>query len=55
MPDLGFFDAVQQVWTFFFGFFPDWFQAMLAVSLGTFVAVLGLLLAKFLKDLFWPF
>lgn len=55
MPDLGFFDSVKMVWTFLFGFFPDWFQAMIGVSLGFFVVALGLLLAKFLKDLFWPF
>lgn len=55
MPDLGFFDAVQEVWSFLFGFFPDWFQAIIIVALGTFVVVLGLKLAKFLKDLFWPF
>lgn len=53
--DLSFFDTVQAVWSFFFGFFPDWCQAMFAVSLGLFVAFVGLRLAKFLKDLFWPF
>lgn len=55
MPDLSFFDAVQQVWALFFGFFPSWFQSMVIVTLGMFIAVLGLLLVKFLKDLFWPF
>lgn len=55
MVDLGFFDAVKAVWTVFFGFFPDWFQAMVGVSLGLFIVVLGLLLVKFLKELFWPF
>lgn len=55
MPDLSFFDAVKAVWSIFFGFFPDWFQAMWAVALGLFVVVLGLKFAKFLKGLFWPF
>lgn len=53
--DLSFFDAVQAVWSFFFGFFPDWVQAMFLVSIGLFVAVIGLKLLKFLKDLLWPF
>ena len=53
--DLTFFDAVIAVWSFFFGFFPVWFQATLAVTVGLFVSVLGLKLAKFLKDLLWPF
>lgn len=53
--DLSFFDALQAVWTFFFGFFPSWVQAMFGVALGLFVAVIGLKLVKFLKDLFWPF
>lgn len=53
--DLSFFDAVQAVWAFFFGFFPDWVQAMFAVSIGLFVAVVGLKLVKFIKDLLWPF
>lgn len=53
--DLSFFDAVQSVWTLFFGFFPDWVQAMFLVSIGLFVAVVGLKLVKFLKDLLWPF
>nr|CRY94835.1 hypothetical protein [uncultured prokaryote] len=53
--DLGFLDALSQVWTLFFGFWPPWFQAMLGVALGLLIAALGLKLAKFLKDLFWPF
>lgn len=53
--DFGFFDAVIAVWTFFFGFFPEWLQAMFAVAIGLFVAVIGLKLVKFLKDLLWPF
>lgn len=53
--DLGFLDAVQAIWGLFFGFFPAWFQVTLAVALGLLVAVFGLQLAKFLKDLFWPF
>lgn len=53
--DLSFFDAVQAVWAMFFGFFPDWVQAMCGVSIGLFVAVLGVKLVKFLKDLLWPF
>lgn len=53
--DLSFFDAVQAVWLFFFGFFPDWVQAMFVVAIGLFVVVIGLKLLKFLKDLLWPF
>lgn len=53
--DLSFFDAVQAVWKFFFGFFPEWVQDMFLVSIGLFVAVIGLKLVKFLKDLLWPF
>lgn len=53
--DLSFFDAVIAVWSFFFGFFPDWVQAMFAVSIGLFVALVGVKIVKFAKDLFWPF
>ena len=53
--DLSFFDAVVAVWSFFFGFFPDWVQAMFLVAIGLFVTVIGLKLLKFLKDLLWPF
>lgn len=53
--DLGFLDAVIAVWSFFFGFFPDWVQAMFAVAIGLFVSVIGLKVLKFLKDLLWPF
>lgn len=53
--DLSFFDAVIAVWSFFFGFFPDWVQAMFAVSIGLFVALVGVKIVKFAKDLLWPF
>lgn len=53
--DLGFFDTIIALWEFFFGFFPSWCQAMFAVSIALFVAVLGLQLVKWLKDLLWPF
>lgn len=53
--DLSFFDAVQQVWSFFFGFFPSWFQLVMGVCLGIIIAAFGIKLAKLLKDLFWPF
>lgn len=53
--DLSFFDSIQAVWSFFFGFFPDWVQAVFGVSIGLFVTVTGIKLVKFLKDLLWPF
>lgn len=53
--DLSFFDSLVAVWSFFFGFFPDWVQAMFAVALGFFVGTIGLRFLKFLKDLLWPF
>ena len=53
--DMSFFDAVVAVWSFFFGFFPGWVQAMFAVAIGLFVVVIGLKIVKFLKDLLWPF
>lgn len=55
MPDLSFFDTITSVWSLFFGFFPGWFQAIVAASLGLMIAGLGIKLAKLLKDLFWPF
>lgn len=53
--DLSFFDAVQFAWSFIFGFFPDWVQAVLIVAIGLYVASLAILLVKFIKDLLWPF
>lgn len=53
--DLGFFEILQAVWEFFFGFSPEWVQATLLVALGLMIAVIGLKLLKFLKDLLWPF
>lgn len=55
MPDLSFFDALQDVWSLFFGFFPDWFQLIMGVALGLIIFGLGIKLAQLLKDLFWPF
>lgn len=55
MPDISFFAAVQQVWTFFFGFFPAWFSAIFIVAIGLFIVDLGLKIAQLLKNLFWPF
>lgn len=53
--DLSFFDVLTELWTVLFGFFPDWFQVIMAASLAFIVAAAGIKVAKLLKDLFWPF
>lgn len=53
--DTSFFDTLTTLWEVLFGFFPAWFQAAAGVALGLVATLIVLKIAKFIKDLVWPF
>lgn len=53
--DTSFFDTLTGVWGLLFGFFPTWFQVAVGVALALVAVLIALKIAKFIKDLVWPF